>query len=240
MTQQRVFMRAEWRKLIMANYVIDPSLLKDLVPLHTTTDLYEGKCYVSLVGFMFLDTRVRGLRIPYHINFEEVNLRFYVKHFTRAGELRRGVCFVKEIVPRPAISMIANALYHEKYQTMPMRHSTHFQDHAIEVSYDWQYRRKWNSLWCRAGKAPHDIAAGSEYEFITEHYWGYTKVSETKTSEYAVEHPRWQVYDVQDYRIDVDFEALYGLPFRGLAQQVPDSVFLAEGSEVLIRKGYSF
>ena len=38
-------------------------------------------CYVSLVGFMFKNTRLLNIPIPFHTDFEEVNLRFYVKHF---------------------------------------------------------------------------------------------------------------------------------------------------------------
>ena len=102
------FLTAQWRDLLMVNYEVDPSLLADRVPLGTTLDLFEGKCFVSLVGFMFLDTRVMDFLIPFHVNFEEVNLRFYVKRETRT-EIRRGVVFIKEIVPRGAIAWVARA-----------------------------------------------------------------------------------------------------------------------------------
>lgn len=234
--QRRVFLKAEWRKLMMANYVIDPGILKHLLPPHTEIDLFNGKCYVSLVGFMFIDTRIKGIRVPYHINFEEVNLRFYVRHQTPEGGWRRGVCFVKEIVPRPAITLIANTLYNEKYQTMRMRHSIHMAE-ELEVTYEWKYRGRWNSMSCRADKKARAIDAGSEHEFITEHYWGYTKTGEAKSAEYEVSHPRWHVYDVKDYTIDVDFGTLYGPAFAQLEGAAPGSVLLAEGSEVLIRHG---
>jgi uncharacterized protein YqjF (DUF2071 family) len=75
------FLNAEWRKLAIANYVIDPATLANYLPAGTELDLWEGKYYVSLVGFMFKNTKLLGIKIPFHVNFEEVNLRFYVKRF---------------------------------------------------------------------------------------------------------------------------------------------------------------
>lgn len=230
------FLTAEWRKLILANYNIDPALLQKYLPANTSLDLWNGKCYVSLVGFMFLNTKVKGLSIPLHRNFEEVNLRFYVKHITSFGELRRGVVFIKEIVPKSAITFIANSLYSEKYQTLPMSHEWKLGDH-IDVSYKWKMKERWNSISVFTENEQHEIAVGSEAEFITEHYWGYTKVSESVTSEYGVEHPRWKIYDVRDYNVEADFGALYGKEFAFLSNATPDSVMLAEGSEIVVRKG---
>ena len=70
------FLTAKWHDLIMANYEVDPSLLEPRLPAGTSIDLNEGKCFVSLVGFMFLDTRVLDFLVQFHVNFEEVNLRF--------------------------------------------------------------------------------------------------------------------------------------------------------------------
>ncbi len=73
------FLTAEWRHLAMLNYEIDPVILRPFVPSGTELDSWNGKTYVSIVGFLFLKTRVRGLAIPFHQNFEEINLRFYVR-----------------------------------------------------------------------------------------------------------------------------------------------------------------
>jgi uncharacterized protein YqjF (DUF2071 family) len=43
-----------------------------------------------MVGFVFKDTRVLGIKWPFHVNFEEVNLRFYVRHFD--GKEWKGGC----------------------------------------------------------------------------------------------------------------------------------------------------
>jgi len=82
---KRTFLDAQWRKLVMINYAIDPEILKSYVPFNTELDIWEGNCYVSLIGFMFVDTKMLRLRIPFHINFEEINLRFYVKHKATMG-----------------------------------------------------------------------------------------------------------------------------------------------------------
>ena len=115
------FLRAEWRKLALANYVIDPERLAPHVPAGTELDLWQGKCYLSLVGFMFVNTRLLGVKVPFHVNFEEVNLRFYVRR-REGSEWRRGVVFIKEIVPKPALTWVANTIYREHYETLPMEH----------------------------------------------------------------------------------------------------------------------
>lgn len=229
------FLKAEWRKLIMMNYVVDPELLKGYLPYHTELDLWQNQCYISLVGFMFLDTRVRGLRIPFHVNFEEVNLRFYVRYFNQK-EWKRGVVFVKEIVPRRALSFVANWLYKENYVALKMKHDWLVTEKGISVSYQWEQER-WHQISVKADAAPQLIKEGSDEEFITEHYWGYTKRGPKSTSEYKVEHPRWEIYPVKDYIVDVDFESVYGKQFACLDSMTPASVFLAEGSAIAVKKG---
>ncbi len=229
------FLRAEWRKLLMANYVIDPAVLLPLLPAHTELDLWEGRCYVSLVGFMFKRTRVMGLPIPFHINFEEANLRFYVRYRAPAGEWRRGVVFVREIVPRMMITFVANTLFGEHYMTLPMRHEWQETEDKLRVKYEWQYQKQWYSMSATARKELQDLRAGSEEEFIAEHYWGYTRRSDTITSQYEVEHPAWQWYAVEDYALQGDIAALYGSQFRAAFEQAPTSVFLAEGSPIAVR-----
>lgn len=226
------FLTAEWRKLAMANYAIDPKLLKDHVPHLTQLDLHNGICYVSLVGFMFLNTRVMGIRVPFHIDFEEINLRYYVHHHD-GRENKRGVGFIKEIVPKPALSFIANFLYKEKYVTLPTAH--HWQETFLDLNVQYKWKtHSWNSLSVNAMPAAHEISPGSDEEFILEHYWGYTKANNKITFEYKVEHPKWSVYPVNDFEIDVDFAGLYGKEFGFLKGENPVSVFLAEGSEISV------
>ena len=231
----KTFLQAEWRKLAMANYSIDKKILNRYLPAKTEIDVWNDTCYVSLIGFMFMNTRVKGFKIPFHINFEEVNLRFYVRHKDK-GEWKRGAVFIKEIVSKPALTFVANTVYGEKYETMPMDHSWTTSDDNLTVEYKWK-KGRWNSLKITTERKAHRIEDNSEEEFITEHYWGYTRISNEKTSEYGVEHPKWEIYKAKDYSIDVDFGNIYGDDFSFLTTESPKSVFLAEGSEIRVKDG---
>jgi hypothetical protein len=229
----KTFLTATWKNLVMANYIVDPAVLHPYLPNHTEMDSYNGRVYVSLVGFMFADTRILGMRIPFHVNFEEVNLRFYVRH-QHNGHWKRGAVFIKEIVPKPAISFVANTLYREKYSTMPMKHLLEEGDNQIQLSYQWKNNNRWNSIEATIEKNAVEITPGSEEEFIAEHYWGYSRYDKNTTFEYQVSHPRWKLYPLIRHRIDCNFTALYGTAFSFLQDAVPSSVFVAEGSPVSI------
>ena len=228
----RKFLTAEWRDLIMANYEVDPALLASRVPHGTELDLHEGRCFVSLVGFMFLNTRVLGIPIPGHVNFEEVNLRFYVKRETK-GEVRRGVVFVKEIVPRWAIATVARIAYGEPYECWSMAN-----DRSTDrARYTWSRDGVTNSLATGVGSSEGVPESGSHGEFIIEHYWGYTKRGDDRTDEYKVEHPKWELRTVIPNEIAVDFGRVYGGEFGFLSVAKPYSVLFAEGSEISVYKG---
>ena len=231
------FLTAEWRKLIMAQYEVAPKALLPYLPRGLELDLYEGRCFVSLVGFLFDRVRLLHVPVPGHTRFEEVNLRFYVKRPMPDGTSRRGVIFISEIVPKPAITFVAKTLYGEAYSTAPTRHAWIADGGEFRVSYDWQHRGKWQSLRASTDLTSRPIAAGSMEEFITEHYWGYTKRRDGGATEYGVEHPRWQVYPITSVTVDANFGSLYGSTFAHLIQREPDHVLLAEGSPVAIRWG---
>jgi uncharacterized protein YqjF (DUF2071 family) len=233
----RTFLTAEWRKLIMAQCVVHPATLAPWLPPGLELDLYQGRCYVSLVGFLFDRVRVLGLPIPFHTRFEEVNLRFYVARTEPDGTRKRGVVFIREFVPRAAITLIANSLYEEPYATLPVRHSIVANPGVLTVSYSWRHAGNWHSVAVEADPIPQPIAPGSEEEFITEHYWGYTKRSRGNTSEYGVRHPRWQVYPIRNFTIEADFTALYSPAFASLTGQTPANILLAEGSAVSVSTG---
>ncbi len=230
------FLTAEWRKLILANYIVAEESLKTYLPEGTEIERYDGCCYVSLVGFLFQNTRLKSVPIPFHRTFEEINLRFYVQHTTPEGERRRGVVFIQEFVSRHALTLVANTVYGENYATVPVRHRWEQQEKKRLVRYEWKYKKRWNSLQVKADLHPRLIERNSPEEFFTEHYWGYTK-RKKGTSEYEVLHPRWMTYPIQQHAIDVDFGALYGNQFDCLSEQQPRSVLLAEGSTVEVRAG---
>jgi uncharacterized protein YqjF (DUF2071 family) len=233
--QSKVFLTAEWQKLLMINYPLDAALLQPWLPYGTEPDLFEGCCLVSMVGFLFLNTRLKGIPVPFHQKFEEVNLRFYVRR-KENGIWRRGTVFIKEIVPKPAISLVARLLYGEPYATCKMEHQWQASDNEIQVDYRWK-TGKWNSISIRSENHLQEVPPGTETEFIMEHYWGYTRHDDKTTSEYAVEHPRWKVYPTISYEGQIDFAKNYGEAFSVLEHTKASSAFLLEGSEVLVREG---
>jgi hypothetical protein len=227
------FLTAEWNDLAMFNYEINPKILENHVPKGTELDLWNGKCYISLIGFMFENVKVLGIKVPFHVNFEEVNLRFYVKRYEN-GIWKRGVVFVKEIVPKHAITIVANTLYNEHYQTLKMRHSRTENETSKSFQYEWFKDSKWNSISMKTEKKAIPIEANTETEFITEHYFGYTNYNKEKSIEYAVSHPKWEQLKVLESIINVDFQSIYGNDFKFLQDLKPTSEFLALGSKITI------
>jgi len=217
----------------MANYAVEPDMLYPWLPDKTELDDWKGNYYISLVGFLFSNVRVKGMKIPFHVNFPEVNLRFYVR-YKDGKEWKRGVVFIKEIVPKPAISLIANTLFHERYSTMPMKHESEDESGILNVNYQWKKNKKWNLLGVSAETVHSSLQEGTEEEFITEHFWGYSRISANKTGEYHVQHPRWNIHKVISHRIDCNFADVYGDRFNSLSSQVPGSVFLADGSAISV------
>jgi hypothetical protein len=226
----RPFLTANWRYLAMLNFAIDPKILQPLVPRETELDFHNGHTFVSVVGFLFLDTRVIGLSIPLHRDFEEVNLRFYVRRKS-ANEWRRGVVFVRELVPRRVIALVARTFYGEPYLALPMRHAFEHNEGRVFAEYQWRRGRRWETLAMTAIGEPQTAAHGSHEEFITEHYWGYT-ARRDGCSEYRVEHPRWKLWTATTTKFDADVATLYGPQFVETLAAPAFSGFIADGSGI--------
>ncbi|AEE49772.1 YqjF family protein [Haliscomenobacter hydrossis] len=235
---QNPFLTAQWRRLLMLNYAIEPDVLLPYLPAGVELDWWNDTCYVSLVGFRFVDTRVMGMGFPGHRNFPEINLRFYVRYRDPELGWKRGVVFLRELVPVPTITWVANALYRERYKTVPMQYRWEESKDQLEVEYSWKQKGRQHLFSAITSAEALDMPPGGEAEFITEHYWGYARWDAQRTMEYAVEHPRWQTYAVQDVNCAVDFGAAYGAEFAFLNGLAPKSVFLAEGSEIAVGKGH--
>ncbi len=230
-----IFLTAEWRKLAMANYPVEREALLPFLPAKTELDTWAGDPYVSLVGFQFREVRVRGRRIPYHTHFPEVNLRFYVR-YKDGSEWKRGVVFIREIVPLRAVAWVANTLFGERYISLPMRYVEAGDATALRTAYHWWYKSRWNSISLKAAGRSVALQEGSQEEFITEHFWGYAKAGANRTNEYQVAHPRWAIYPVVECLVDCDFGRLYGPAFANLGERRPQSAFLAEGSAIEVYK----
>ena len=221
----------------MLNYTVDTGLIARYVPVGTELDSWQGKTFVSLVGFRFLKTKVLGAPIPFHRDFDEVNLRLYVRR-REGSEIRRGVVFVREIVPRWAVATIARAVYNENYVSLPMSHRVEARpDGRVEVAYAWKTSRGWNRLNVNAGGEPRLPQEGSQEQFIADHYWGYSAQRDSGCVEYQVDHPSWRVWSNCEARFEGDMEELYGRDLAEVLSQQPSSAFLAEGSQVTVFRG---
>jgi uncharacterized protein YqjF (DUF2071 family) len=233
------FLTAKWLHLAMLNYAIDPAVLQPLVPVGTALDEWQGQTFVSMVGFLWADTRVMGVPIPFHRTFEEVNLRFYVRRQGPDG-WRRGVVFIKELVPRWAVACVARTVYGEHFAAVQMRHTVDAAPDPASgtrtVSYGWRFGQADHELSIRVSGTPQVPAEGTAARFITDHTWGYTTRRRGGTTEYAVEHPTWQVSEANEARLDCDVERVYGSQYVE-ALQDPASTFLAEGSPIRILRG---
>lgn len=234
-TQTPVFLTAEWLNLVLLNYTVPASLLEPLVPNGTELHLLRGEAYVSVVGFMFADTRVRGIAIPFHRAFEEVNLRFYVKRSVD-GEERHAVTFIRELVPRIAIALAARSIYNEPYLRVTMSH---------HLALNPATRRCAEYRWGRTGGVTGAVVgdgldrttipdAGSDEAFMTQRHWGYTRQRDGSTVEYQVTHPVWRVGRIERGTLDGNTARVFGAEFAAVLAGPPTSAFFADGSAVTV------
>jgi uncharacterized protein YqjF (DUF2071 family) len=226
------FLRANWENLIMANYEIEPSTLAPYLPKGVELDFHNNKTYVSLVGFMFKNTRLFGLPIPFFGSFEEINLRFYVKKIENR-KIKKGVVFINETVPFKIVALLANKLYKEHYISIPTKNSIDITENK-DIKFEWKINDRWNSLAVKSDTNKYKIEQGTIEEFIFERYFGFTKLSASSTQEYKIHHPKWMTHKILNSQIDCDFRSMYGDSFSILNNQTPDSILLAEGSQVSV------
>jgi len=229
-----VFLTAEWRYLALVNFEIDPSILRPLLPRGTELDDRAGRHFISLVGFLFLDTRVLGVPAFLHRDFEEVNLRFYVRRKVGA-ETRRGVVFIREMVSLPLVATVARLTYNEPYRIVPMRHTISEVDGDLR-SAEYRLGRPHNEsrFALHVDGEPHAIVAGSDEDFLTDRPWGYTRQRDGGTIEYHVKHRRWNSWSDAGCEIDGPLGDFYDEPFASILSGTPASAFIADGSAVAV------
>jgi len=213
-------------------------LLAPRVPPGTRLDLWQGKAFVSVVAFQFLNTKVLGIAFPGHRDFEEINLRFYVARDHPEGN-RRGVVFIREVVPRRAIALAARLWYNEPYVTLPTRSAIVRPSGAARgrFVYGWRSLKGWNELEASASGMPRVPQADSLERFISEHHWGYNVQRNGGTMEYRVEHRAWGVWDDPAGWLHADFTDLYGPGLSAYLHGAPASLLVADGSPVTVYRG---
>jgi len=225
---------AKWRYLAMINFEVDPSVLRSHVPRGTTLDERDGRHFVSLVAFLFLDTHLLTMPAFFHQNFEEVNLRFYVRRMI-GRESRQGVVFIREMVPLPLVAAVAKLTYNEPYRTVPMEHTIVDTDGELQsVEYLFGAPRDRCRVTVHVDGVSRDIDRGSEEEFLSHRGWGYTRQRDGGTIEYAVDHPRWRVWPGAQHELEGPLEEFYEQPFASILRGPCVSAFVADGSAVSV------
>jgi uncharacterized protein YqjF (DUF2071 family) len=228
------FLNANWENIVMINYRVDPELLLPYVPAGCELDFYQGFTYVSLVGFMFKNSRLFQIPIPFFGTFEEINLRFYVTCI-EGKKIKRGVVFINETIPYKPVAWVANKLYKEHYTSVPTKHVISVTETQKQINFQWQVDNQWNSIDVEASAQKHPMLSGSLEEFIFEHYYGYTKINKSQTDEYSINHPRWDLNKIGKYAVNCAFDKMYGENFSCLNNMLPEAAFLAEGSAVSVK-----
>lgn len=241
---ERPVLTARWTELVLLNFRVPVEVVARLAPAGTEPDLHAGDAYISVVGFRFQSVRIFGMPVPGHTRFDEINLRYYVKRVVD-GEVRRGVVFVREIVPRRAVAIVANRLYNEKYVTRPMRSCLTMAGSALQtgdtVEYGWgsgggRKKCSWNRVGARVATRPELPEAGSLEEFIVEHYWGYVRARDGTTREYRVVHPTWRVARADEVIWECDAVRTYDSPLDRYLE-TPVNAVIADGSAVGVFRG---
>lgn len=227
----RIFLKAEWRDLIIASYAVEPTLLERRLPPGLELDLFEGQAVCSLVGFRFAGTRVLGVMWPGYVNFPEINLRFYVRE--KGGD-RRGVVFVRELVKSRFVATVARGLYNEPYSKALISERILRGDETVRVGYEFAIDGGVGRMSVEADSAAFVPPEDSVEHWFKEHQWGYGVTRGGRALRYEVRHPVWACHRVRSWAIDVDWERVYGAEWAGMRGAEPVSVVLAAGSEIAV------
>jgi uncharacterized protein YqjF (DUF2071 family) len=226
-SHRRPFLTADWTNLILVTYPVPDEFLLPHLPPGLDLDRREGSAFVSLVAFDFSRTRVLGVAWPGYRRFPEVNLRFYVR---RGSE--RGVVFIRELVPLRLVAWLAHALYNEPYAVLPMTSRVSETDRMIAVEHRLTADGRTCSIEANGDKPGGVPGPPSTTHFFKELRWGFGRTRQGETLQYEVRHDCWQAYPVRDYRVDLDWAALFGPRWAVLQKATPSSVILAAGSGV--------
>lgn len=223
-----------WRNLLVVSYRVEAGmldLLNEQLPAGTVLDDYRGEHYVSVVAFEFQKTRVLGIAMPIYRDFAEVNLRFYVKRMVD-GEWRRGVVFIREIVPCRLPALVANMVFKENFHIRPLRSEVT----VGQLRYEWREAGGMQEMAITRENELSDPEPGSLIEHIIDHYWAYKRISPNTTGEFSVEHRPWKVRQHENSGIRIDIGQIYGPRWAAALASEPVHTFYADGSRVLVTK----
>ena len=224
---------SEFRKVALLNYIIPQEVIEKYLPKHTKPDLYNGNCFISLVGFQVKKLKLNDVKVPLIKDFDEIDLQIYVKHFNGAS-WEKGVVVISRIFDQPGLAPLTNTIFQTNYISHPSKSEVKEDQHGLEVKYSWQFDGKEQSFSVKSNNlaAPYD--KGTEAAFILDRSLGFIRVTEEETLKYPVTHASWHLYTVEEYAVDVDFSRQYDPALNLLNSRIPHSVILTEGSTVEI------
>ena len=229
----KLSLATEFRKVALINYIVPPEILDKYLPKHTEPDLYNGNCYISLVGFHVHNLKLNDIKLPVIKDFEEIDLQIYVKRFNGASWVK-GVVVISRIFEQPGLTVLTNTIFKTNYNSYPTRGEVKQTEEQLEVKYSWEYKDISQSFSVISSHlaAPYD--KNSEAAFLLDRPFGFIKAGEEETYQYTINHASWHLYTVEEYSVDVDFSRQFDPTFNILNSRVPQSVMLTEGSSVEI------
>lgn len=228
----KTLLTAEWTNLLVATFETDKNLLQKFLPAKTELSDWNGKHFMSIVGFMFSKPRLLNITSPFYRKFEEVNLRFYVRRKEK-NKWKNGVVFIKEIAPSPLVGLVAKWLYHESFISLPMKHNLNITDAERNIEYRWKIGHSWNYIKIQASLS-HSLSPHTIEAFIADRHWAYTKAGDHRTFEFEIEHSPWNIFPSHSFEMNLDAAKIYGSEFAEYFHQKPLTVFLMDGSQTKV------
>lgn len=237
--QGRPFLTARMSRLLLLSYEIDPALLLPHLPAGTEVDFHARRAFVTLLGLHLGNPALYGLPLPFFRGYAQVNLRFYVRRRLAPNHWRRGVAFIRQIVPHRPVAWTAQWLFHEPVVRLDTEEISRSQGRdAVLSEYGWRCAGQRHCLRALYPAQPVLPEPGSEEEFLLERYWGYSRRKNGGCLEYRFLHPPWRFAKAVEAEVSAGVGDFFGPPFAELFNGPPDSSFAADGSQVTLYRGH--
>lgn len=232
-----VLTRGFWRNVVHVNYQIAPEVLHPYLPPRTEILLFQNKCFITLTALVYDQVKFKGLNIPLHREIPEVNLRFYVSA-ADGSKSKNGVVLLKRIIAKPLLAFAGQLLFQEQYAVMPISYFVRKQSTERLVKYFWKNNPpygEWHSLSVKTSHSSIAFNEDDQVAFLTKPTLRFSGGRSMRTRVSEIEYKVTNVFEVDDYQLDVKFSVLFGGKFQFLSRQKPESVYLLEDSEVTVR-----
>jgi len=205
----------EWNRAIFLHWEVEIEQLKSFVPDEIEIDLFKGKPWISLVAFTMEKIRPRFLP-PFSpiSNFDEINIRTYVK-----SKNKTGVYFLSIEGGKKISCKIARSLSQLPYRYSKIKRSENsFQ--SINPKFNDQLSIQFNIVNQTIEKQEID-------HWLTERYALYQD-SNQHINEFEIHHLEWPINKLDIVDLNVNYPR-----FRNLIGSSPNKVQYSEGVKVL-------